>query len=228
MKAWHLKKYRRKLLANTGINSLTKAHLFDTINMMRFIVLSRTDAEQYTSSKPYGIISITNTDDRGMVPLKNDPNRIRKLRRRFDDLGKPGESIGNAVVPCEPQDATAMLDFVDALLGQVDHIAIHCDSGASRSRGAAVALGLIYGDETDHAKEDHPNPRVIRSILRSHAIRNGDRVIPMPVILRTRKVNITGSIRFRTETYDYCTGMSLETIDRVGIIGSVYRVSSRR
>lgn len=65
--------------------------------------------------------------------------------------------------------AEAIVGFVAGCIDDVELIVVHCEAGISRSTGAAIALGAIFGCEVAHSNpEISPNALVMR-LLRERA-----------------------------------------------------------
>lgn len=115
--------------------------------------------------------------------LRDDPNRVAKLTMIFDDVGAIGEPEDSRYLYFSKQQASDVIAFADRYAPKVAEFVVNCEAGISRSRGIAVALGLIHGDPTPHVDLGFPNARVVRMLIEAHNEVNSDS-LAMPIALR--------------------------------------------
>ncbi len=112
---------------------------------MKFLVLSRTKAKEYSykhQNFPFIIISITDIDSERVVFNKSQQLKA-VLRLNFDDVDN---QITSAI---SPDDAKKIVAFVKSWINHIELIIVHCEAGMSRSSGVCAALMLwINGDDT--------------------------------------------------------------------------------
>ena len=135
-------------------------------NLLR--VLSRRNAEQYVDAEPYAIISFR--DPGSECPnFQTDSNRLGTLLFELADLDRPSPSAPTFT----SEDACRVHDFVEKMRPKVNRFVIHCEAGVSRSRGCALALGLMFDDPFPHHLRGYPNLLIASHILEEHARRGG-------------------------------------------------------
>jgi len=143
---------------------------------MRFVVLSRLDAESFRADQPYAVVSFGDPEQ-PLPLLQDDPRRVGMVRIECHDTDMehgPWTCFTDA-------DAERVLDFVALMHESAAFIVVHCEAGISRSRGCAVALGRIYGDPFAHAGHGSPNLLIVERLIREHNRRSGQN-IPVPVV----------------------------------------------
>ena len=144
---------------------------------MKFIVLSRREAEKFTSNTPYVVLSAV--DPGSPVPrLQRDENRVGRLLREFHDVGNLGEADDGRSTPVSRDDADTICAFyVRARERDIATMIVHCEAGISRSRGIALALATIDGDPSDHLEAGKPNHSVVHAVLDGWERRTGEHFI---------------------------------------------------
>lgn len=130
---------------------------------MRFLVLSRNKAKEYSYKKtdtPYIIISIIDINTKNVVFDRNVQLKD-VLRLSFDDVE---EECTGAI---SEYDAKRIVDFVYAWMNYIELIVVHCEAGTSRSAGVCGALMLwANGDDSEIFYNDlyRPNMRCYQMI----------------------------------------------------------------
>lgn len=128
---------------------------------MRFLVLSRAEAQKVAPQEPYLVISITDREARPAV-LADSPHRVAILRLRFDDT----ETFEGDRFPMLPEYARQIIQFVRDYLDTVRLIVCHCEQGISRSAAVAAALSnWIQQEDTLFFQYYLPNRHVYQTIL---------------------------------------------------------------
>lgn len=129
-------------------------------------VLSRIEAEKYTSSIPYAMISIGNPNDSTWAEFPEDPNRKELFRIRFFNTVHP-----QIHTSFSDERAELMLQFINECRGvPLPLFVIHCEHGVSRSAavGAFISLLINGGDEYYWTNGYHaPNLLVYRRLVKA-------------------------------------------------------------
>ena len=107
-------------------------------------VISRKDAELYTGSIPYAMISIGNSFDTDWADLLEDPNRQRLFQIRFFDTVHP--RIHNSF---SDEMAAEMLQFINECK-DLPLFVIHCEHGVSRSAAVGAFISLLINGEDEY------------------------------------------------------------------------------
>ena len=133
---------------------------------MRFIVLSRPEAEKYKPEVSAIIISITDPEQ-PQAALRNILEYKDCLRLQFHDLDHPIEGY-KYLKMFHKTDAEQIIAFVDKYKDGVELVVVHCEAGVSRSAGVAAALSVIYNNtcEEFYSSRYYPNALVKSVILR--------------------------------------------------------------
>ena len=119
---------------------------------MKISFMSQDKAETIIPDPNTALISIIGTD--GWRKLKPGWEQILKLT--FDDIEEKTEDY----ILFNKQHALAILDFIQKLPPEIDHIIIHCWAGVSRS-GAVAKFLCEYYQTSDFPKDyDRFNIRV--------------------------------------------------------------------
>ena len=208
---------------------------------MRFLVLSRLEAENYTSPTPYVVISFG--DATQSLPLFHKDFNRRDVCRVvcYDDDGAdvPGERIigyawrannslgkqyGERPYLFTSADADKILDFVEKYK-DISLCLIHCEAGISRSRGCALALSLILNGEGDSIIDPdmlgHPNALVVHRLLACASARY-DKTFEWPEVFRYAsslceehpEAGLDGSFRDIEKGIAHCAACFKETAQR--------------
>lgn len=143
---------------------------------LRIAVMDKKAAERFTAGEPYAMISICNPDGEART-LQYDPNRRALLCVDAWDVNDGRDGAFSAA------QARQMYSFV-CQNRAVGLLVIHCYTGNSRSRGAALGISLAFGgDHAEHVRDGWPNPLFVSRLLSEHERRTGV-AIPMPVVMR--------------------------------------------
>jgi len=134
--------------------------------MTNIIVLSQDNAEQYSSDKPYAVISITNPT-REYANLKIGLGLTDVLRMKFWDINDAELAKQNNLRYFTEQDADNILNFYDKVKDKVEILMIHCQLGLSRSAAVGAALTKITGgNERQFFVDKRPNSLIYTTILK--------------------------------------------------------------
>ena len=156
---------------------------------MRFVVMSRRDAVQY-SYKPHMetsvIISICDSYDLSAKFKRMTSNGIKDiLYLSFDDVQLPSgaseryvwkkdegllfDTLDNApYVVISEKDAKNIVSFVKKWYDKVDTIIVHCNAGISRSSGVCAAImKAMTGDDSQifESSKYMPNTTCYKTVL---------------------------------------------------------------
>lgn len=128
--------------------------------------LGREAAEQFDSKTPYIVVSIT---DPGSDCVRFAPSKTRLaiLQLSFHDIDEfhLKAELPTQIIVFDDTMARAVVHFVQAFLGRIDHILCHCEVGISRSAGLAAALAKeICGDDALFFRLGIPNRLVYRKV----------------------------------------------------------------
>lgn len=139
----------------------------------KFMILSEQEAQSQSlidrnMQEPFIWISIRDYDS-PRVKLPSSKFCKGRARLAFDDVVPvPGLRFG---APMMPQQAVALVEFVQEYQDQVDQILVNCIAGISRSSGVALALSMAMNGGDPQAIANNaryaPNPRVVKEIIRA-------------------------------------------------------------
>jgi predicted protein tyrosine phosphatase len=126
---------------------------------IHFQILGRASVATVQPDLSHILISITDPD----VPtaeFAESENRVAFLRLQFDDADREGYRL------LTPEEAEAIVAFVEQHRDRAALIVCQCEAGMSRSAGVAAALSR-WLNEDDHWFFDrfHPNRHVYRTVL---------------------------------------------------------------
>jgi len=131
---------------------------------LKFLVLGRAEVATVTPDVPYIVASITDPEQ-PEADIAESPLRRDVLRLKFHDMGDYGQPLHDDIV-MTPDDARALLTFVQTHLGEVELIVCQCEAGVSRSAGMAAALSRLIQDEDGFFLTHYwPNRWVYRTVL---------------------------------------------------------------
>lgn len=162
--------------------------------MLKFLVLSRLEFEEFKSDEPFITISITDPKSEPVIINGNDDNFLSMLSLQFHDVdhrvrnrkdcklcdstGKsklfPDINNGHCYACTDKMDiklfdesyAEKILEFVNNYKNDVELIVVHCEVGISRSAGVASALSLIFNGTDQYYFDNYvPNMLCYRKIL---------------------------------------------------------------
>jgi predicted protein tyrosine phosphatase len=114
---------------------------------IKLIVLSRTEAQEYTPAEPTAYVSIYTPGDMP-AGFPHHPNICGVIKLAFPDLNIDEHPRLEPILFNADQ-AKAIKDFVQAAYDRgIRHFLIHCDAGISRSCGVASALDVVFNKAT--------------------------------------------------------------------------------
>ena len=123
----------------------------------------RWEAEQFESSMPWAVISIT---DPGSENARlSTKNRVAVLRLKFHDLDRPYPGYEDDLFT--PSMAREVIEFVTTWRPKIKTLLLHCEAGISRSAATAAFVAKItFGEDAEYFKRAIPNRLVYRTLLK--------------------------------------------------------------
>ena len=136
----------------------------------RVVALSREQAQQFESSDPYVVISLTDSDaEHPDIPPHSA--LVDRLMLQFDDVCPPeaGDVQDPLLCAMQSADAERIAHFVRRWWGEVATMVVHCHAGLSRSTAVAAAIRRHHRqDERDLFEAPRsPNPHCLRLVARA-------------------------------------------------------------
>lgn len=135
------------------------------------VVLSRKQASEFVTDRPYIWISISDTG-KMKAEMPNNPNEICALFLEFDDIDGskfPNFKENDKVKIFSTDDAKSILSVISLSQDYVNLIVINCEAGHNRSPAVAAALKRLMGkSDEDYIFSQgkyHPNSWVYKTIL---------------------------------------------------------------
>lgn len=133
---------------------------------MKIQVSNRYLAENFTSSIPWAVISIA--DSESEYAKLSDDNRIGLLQVAFCDI----DNLISGYKRMNQEDAVKILTFMDEVWDKADLLLIHCEAGVSRSAAVGAAISRIkLGHDGGYFNTHHPNRWVYSRLLKENEIR---------------------------------------------------------